>query len=767
MLRKSVLILFFAVSAAASASAQSVGLTLSGGGAKGLYHIGVIQALEENEIPIDYVSGTSMGSIVAGLYAAGYSPEEMRAIAESGEVVRWVTGKIGPEYESFYRQMRLNAAWITLHLNVRGLRPEFRLPSALISSSQVDWALTGLFSTADVASGGNFDNLMIPFRCVAADMAARRPVVMSGGRLGESIRASMSIPLAFKPMKKNGMLLYDGGIYDNFPWKPLDDDFRPDFMLGSICTAGNTPPDAESSVVEQAFMLVMNDTDYTLPAGRSVTVRRAVPVGMLDFERATEIIEWGYADAMAAMDSIKSRIPSRRSREEVAERRRAFRERTPEFVIDRYEMTGLTDAQTAYVHDFIDSHRHGRTSGESGDGMTFDAFRDNYLCLLADGAFDGDYPSVAYSGETGRYGLSIPMRVKPELALMFGGNVSSTAFNQAFVGFNHESIGRVAQRGYAELYVGPVYSSGSAGGRTTLFLRRPMFIDYSYNFSVLNSMKGNFGNITDVDNTRKMRQVENFLSLGFGMPLTHRSVLSLTLNGGIDAYRYYEGYDEVDRKTSRTRFPYIAPTLKYERNTFDRRLLPRRGSRISLSAGYVYGSDRYRRSPIYSGFIRLPAQRAVRDWAAVHFEWESYFDIPSCKWFSFGFDIEGAVSNHPSFFTPEATTVTTMHYAPTMHSKMVYMPEFYADKFIAAGVMPTFDIAPDLMVRASAYAMFRERPTPDAERLNCIADLSVIYHTRLGPVSLSLTKYGFRSSRNMYLTFNFGYALFAPHGLGN
>ena len=83
MLRKSLAFVVVALLLAAGASAQSVGLVLSGGGAKGLYHIGVIQALEENEIPIDYVAGTSMGSIIAALYAAGYSPEEMRAIVDS------------------------------------------------------------------------------------------------------------------------------------------------------------------------------------------------------------------------------------------------------------------------------------------------------------------------------------------------------------------------------------------------------------------------------------------------------------------------------------------------------------------------------------------------------------------------------------------------------------------------------------------------------------------------------------------------------------
>ena len=87
------------------AAAQSVGVVMSGGGAKGLYHIGVLQALEESGIPIDYVSGTSMGSIIAGMYAAGYSPEEMRRIVASGVVKQWVSGRIDPNrYLDYYTE---------------------------------------------------------------------------------------------------------------------------------------------------------------------------------------------------------------------------------------------------------------------------------------------------------------------------------------------------------------------------------------------------------------------------------------------------------------------------------------------------------------------------------------------------------------------------------------------------------------------------------------------------------------------------------------
>lgn len=274
MLRKSLAFVVVALLLAAGASAQSVGLVLSGGGAKGLYHIGVIQALEENEIPIDYVAGTSMGSIIAALYAAGYSPEEMRAIVDSGQVREWVSGRIDSRYASYYRQMQDQPSMLTLRLNLRDEekrsdaknKSRLVLPSHLISSSQIDLALAELLTPASTASGGDFDRLMVPFRCVASDLVARKPYVLKTGDLGEAVRASMAIPLAFNPIEKDSMLLYDGGIYDNFPWKPLDETFRPDYLIGSKCTSGNTEPNAKS-IMDQVWMLTMEKTDYDMPAG--------------------------------------------------------------------------------------------------------------------------------------------------------------------------------------------------------------------------------------------------------------------------------------------------------------------------------------------------------------------------------------------------------------------------------------------------------------------------------------------------------------------
>lgn len=761
--------------AGAQESGGGVALTLSGGGAKGLYHIGVIRALEENGIPVDYISGTSMGAIVAGLYAAGYSPEEMQALAESGAVAQWVSGRPGGHYESLYRRKPVNASWVSLPLNVKGSRAKFEMPSHLISSSQIDLALTGLFSAADAASGGDFDSLMVPFRCVAADMAARRPVIMSAGPLGESIRASMSIPLAFRPVVNGKMILYDGGIYNNFPWQTLDTEFRPEVLVGSICTAGNTPPDADASILSQAFMLVMNDTDYSMPEGRSVIVHRAVPVSILDFEHADEIIAWGYADAMERMPQIMETVRSRRPRSEVEARRAAFRAKAPALVFGDYEVTGLTHDQNEYLLRRLHL-RHRRDS--LFHEMPFDEFSKNYISMLAEGDFEAGFPRVSFNDTTGLYRISLPMRTRPTVSLSLGGNISSTAFNEAYIGLDYSAIGRVAQLLFADIYVGPLYSMGRIGGRTTFFDRRPLLLDYSFNFSVLNSMKGSFGNLTDVDNTRKMRRVENFLSFGIGAPTGDKSLISFVVNGGSASYRYYEGVDENRGLTSRTRFAYVAPQLSYERNTFDRRQFPRRGSRLSLAASYVYGSDRYQRSPLYfdlfisdsygsSATKYYPVVESVRHWGAARFEWECYADIPSCRWFSVGFQAEAVVSDHPAFDNIESTVATAPQYAPIAHSKMIYMPGFHADKFAAAGIMPTFDILPDMMLRAGVYAMFRERFREYESRMHYIADLSLIYHTRLGPASLSLTKYDFDTPANLYLTANFGFTLFGRKGFLN
>ena len=339
---------------ALSAGAQKVGLVMSGGGAKGLYHIGVMKALEENGIPIDYVSGTSMGSIIAGLYAIGYTPDQMAELFKSDRI-------------SYFRNPKKVA----------------RLPTNLIPSGQIDMAFVEFFSAANAACGGDFDRLFVPFRCIATDAAARKEVVYRSGDLGKAIRASMTIPLVFKPIKQDSTLLYDGGLYNNFPWQVLQEDFHPDVLIGSKCTAGNSKPD-EDDVVEQILSLTMMNTDYDLPSERDVLIEHAFEdVSTLDFSKVDYIINRGYSDAIDAMPKIKERIGRRVDADSLAARRAAYRASLPPLLFDRYEISGLNGNQTKYVERLMRLDLPLKKS-RNDSVFDFERFKSGYFKVLSD-----------------------------------------------------------------------------------------------------------------------------------------------------------------------------------------------------------------------------------------------------------------------------------------------------------------------------------------------------------------------------------------------
>ena len=188
-----------------------IGLVLSGGGAKGLAHIGIIRALEKAGLTPDYVTGTSMGSIVGGLYAIGYNSDDIEKIVADTDWDALLSNKI-PLNEITFEEKNYYGRYIA-ELPVDGIKVS--LPRGLIEGQQLSELLSRLTRTAHEIE--DFNNLSIPFACVAADIATGEPVILNKGSLPESIRASMAIPTVFTPVELNGRLLVDGGLVRNFP----------------------------------------------------------------------------------------------------------------------------------------------------------------------------------------------------------------------------------------------------------------------------------------------------------------------------------------------------------------------------------------------------------------------------------------------------------------------------------------------------------------------------------------------------------------------
>ena len=222
---------------------QSVGLVLSGGGAKGFAHIGVIKALEEHKIPIDYIGGTSMGAVVGGLYAMGMSTDEMIRIVKSEEFSHWMSGVIEEEYNYYFKAEYPGPDLLSLGIDIKDTIPKTRLPLSLIPNHLMDFVFMEIFSRASAAAGYDFDSLFVPYLCVSVDVSNSREVVFRKGDLTQAVRASMTYPLYFRPIVIDGNIMYDGGIYNNFPINHVKEHFKPDVIIGSKAAEGNTPPD--------------------------------------------------------------------------------------------------------------------------------------------------------------------------------------------------------------------------------------------------------------------------------------------------------------------------------------------------------------------------------------------------------------------------------------------------------------------------------------------------------------------------------------------
>ena len=276
----------------------AIGIALEGGGALGLAHVGVLQWLEEHHIPIDRISGTSMGALVAALYATGRTPADMRAVAVGNDMSSVFT--LQTPYSDLSYRRRQDRREIPLGITI-GLKNRSGLRNALLTDRGVNAFLSReLFSynSPDL----NYDRLPIPFRCVATDLNTLQTLSFSGGPLPEAVRASISIPGIFPPAQgRDGHFLVDGGILDNLPTDVLRNELHADTIIAvRLQDAALSPADTGSiiGVLDRAFTAgIVNNVDQSQKLADAVI---NVPVGSFsgtDYTKAAQLIDAGYKAA--------------------------------------------------------------------------------------------------------------------------------------------------------------------------------------------------------------------------------------------------------------------------------------------------------------------------------------------------------------------------------------------------------------------------------------------------------------------------------------
>lgn len=221
-----------------SCTRPKVGLVLSGGGAKGVAHVGVLKVLEEAGIPIDCICGTSMGAIIGGLYAIGYSAAELDSMIREQDWMFLLTDQIQRSYRSF--DSKYNNEHYLVNISLVD-NQKLSAPSGLVKGQSILNKFTSL--TIGYHQINSFDDLPIPFACVAVDLVEGKEIVIREGNLPLAMRTSMSVPGVFEPVYRDGMALIDGGVVNNFP-VDVCKEMGADIIIGvDLSTVAFTKPD--------------------------------------------------------------------------------------------------------------------------------------------------------------------------------------------------------------------------------------------------------------------------------------------------------------------------------------------------------------------------------------------------------------------------------------------------------------------------------------------------------------------------------------------
>jgi NTE family protein len=279
-----------------------VGLVLSGGGAKGIAHIGILKKLEEVGLIPDYITGTSMGSIVGGLYAIGYSADELEELFTTVDWDQILTNKIpmdkvAIEEKDYYGRYLLN-----FYIKDK----KFALPKGVIDGQ----ALMELFSrlTRPVHGVNDFNNFPIPYSCVATDITTGLPVNIKSGSLAMAMRASMAIPTIFTPVIINDQLLVDGGLVRNFPVQEVIE-MGADIIIGVFVASDLAPEEELNSAIavlqQSAWVTSVFDTREQMKKCDILITPDLKGYSTASFTSAREILEKGYQSGDDYYDELK------------------------------------------------------------------------------------------------------------------------------------------------------------------------------------------------------------------------------------------------------------------------------------------------------------------------------------------------------------------------------------------------------------------------------------------------------------------------------
>ena len=747
--------------------AQKVGLVLSGGGAKGLAHVGVLKQLEKNHIPIDYIVGTSMGAVIGGMYAAGYSPAEIEQIVLSPEFQNWTSGKTLESKTFNYLTAEPSPSALRLGVAIDSTF-NTRISTNLVNDLNLNLALARLLAPASASCGYDFDKLFVPFRCMASEVFTRQVVEQKSGSLSDAIRNSMSFPLAFRPIRNlDGKYYYDGAVYDNFPTSTMKKTFTPDIIIGVNVgdVAFKKYPKNDDALLGSTVAFLGTSVADTSSLGRNgVYIQPDLEgLGVGDFDRVKDFIAHGDTAAQRSMDKIKQRIGRRVDSVSLQARRQAFQGLAPKPRFIEVRVKGLRPDQNAYAASFF---------RRSGREYSLDDIEEGYYRLASDDYFKNIYPRIRYDEERKGYIFNVDAQRNNNVSTEVGFVLSNRPIDNLYVGVEYRYLRSLLYTASADVSLGRFYNGAHGSFRINVPQKIPFYIEptITYNQWDYQNTGGLLGR--DVLSTQ-VRQQDTKVGFQIGVSPNYRSRLLLDA-GAFYNNDSYANTGEINSAATLdvTSFKGGTAALQFTRNSLNRKQYATNGLRVVGTLRGITGVEKY--TPGSTADPLREAASLNRKWVQLRATAEKYFPLKGDR-HAWGYFAEVVLSGQPRFSNYRSSVTTAPVFAPLPDARTSFMDTYRSPRFAAVGLRYSQPFLGKLEWRSEVYAHVNyqalyEGPNQEAlrkksfERPRITGSTGFIFQTPVGPLAIHALFYD-DPSRRFSVYGHLGYLLFRSRAL--
>jgi NTE family protein len=563
------------------------------------------------------------------------------------------------------------------------------IPTSFINPAALDLELMSLLEPAALISNYNFDSLFVPFRCIASDIENKKTILFKSGNLNKAVRASMSYPLYLEPLRINGLLLFDGGLYNNFPTDIMRDEFDPEVIIGSNVSTNEAPP-LEGDAISQLRNMVVSKTNYELPEICCILIEPEVPYGTFDFKHSEEKVDSGYAATIRQMDSIKAKVHRRVHPKVVGERRYAFNQEKLPLRFGTVNYRGLTKSQSNYVGLILKPKRRQK--------LDMNALRSGYYRLYNSDKIARIFPTTAGLTADSTYLLQLEIKKEKNILLEFGGNIASRPINTGYLGIGYAAINKTGMSAYVNSYFGTFYNSGLASFRVDIPTRFPIYAELSGILNRWNYYRSR-AKFFETYNSLFLIQNESFAKLDLAFALSNKS--KIAVGGGPISFRddYFStanfGEEDIRDKTTFGGTSYIA---SFEKNSHNEKQYANAGTQLYISLRYTLGQEICSPSP---SSIEPNRDVNMHDWADAKITYDKYYRSRGVV--RLGFFAEGVYSSMKLFSNYTSSSLRSPVFQPTPESKTLYLNSFRAYQYIALGHKVIFNVYRKVDLRFEAY----------------------------------------------------------------